>query len=74
MVISELQNDKKHLTKVILSNNEEFLIDNDICVDKMLSKGMELDEEFINELIEDSDYKRAKSRAKRGIRILTMQH
>ena len=63
MFIEKLEKDKKHLTRLTLPNGDEFLIDNDVCAENRLSKGAETDEEIIRQLIEESDYKRAKSRA-----------
>lgn len=63
MFIEKLEKDKKHLTRLTLSNGDEFLIDKDVCAEKGLSQGMAIDGELIKELDEESDYKRAKSRA-----------
>lgn len=63
MVITALVKDKSHLTKLMLSDGSEILIDNDVCVQNSLYEDMEIDHEFIKELKFDSDYKRAKSRA-----------
>ena len=63
MFISEIKKDKKHLTRLLLSSGEEILIDNDLVSEKGLSEGTEIDEEFLNEIKYQSDYKRAKARA-----------
>ena len=63
MQILNLQKDKLHLTKITLSNGEEVFIDNDVCSENFLKKGVELTEERLNELIFQSQYQRAKSRA-----------
>ncbi len=63
MQILALQKDKLHLTKISLSNGEEVLIDNDVCRDNYLKKGDELSEEKLNDLVFESQYQRAKSRA-----------
>ncbi len=63
MIITSLIKDKRHLTKLILSDGTEILIDNDVCIENSLYTGMEVEPEFIKELKFDSDYKRAKSRA-----------
>lgn len=63
MQILALQKDKLHLTKITLSNGEEVLIDNDVCRDNYLKKGDELSDEKLNDLIFESQYQRAKSRA-----------
>ena len=63
MIITELKRDKKHLTRVFLSNQEEILLDNDICIEYALAPNLELENETVKRLIQESDYKRAKSRA-----------
>ena len=59
----DIKKDKKHLSRIFLSNGEEILIDVDLCIEKGLSSGYETDEEFLKKLREESEYKRAKSRA-----------
>ena len=63
MQIINIQKDKLHLTKISLSNGEEVLIDNDVCRDNYLKKGDEISEEKLNDLVFQSQYQRAKSRA-----------
>ncbi|MBQ3548095.1 MAG: regulatory protein RecX [Clostridia bacterium] len=63
MQILALQKDKLHLTKLTLSNGEEVLIDNDVCREHYLKKGDELSNEKLNDLVFESQYQRAKSRA-----------
>ena len=63
MFITDIKKDKKHLSRIFLSNGEEILIDVDLCVEKGLSSGYEIDEEFLKKLREESEFKRAKSRA-----------
>lgn len=63
MFISKLSRDKKHLTKLTLSNGQELLIDNDVCSEHCLSAGMDITDDLIERLTDESDYKRAKSRA-----------
>ena len=63
MQILTIQKDKLHLTKISLSNGEEVLIDNDVCRDNYLKKGDEISEEKLNDLVFQSQYQRAKSRA-----------
>ncbi len=63
MQITDIKKDKLHLTKISLSNGEEVLIDNDVCRDNYLKKGDELSEEKLNDLVFQSQYQRAKSRA-----------
>lgn len=61
MVITEIKKDKLHLMRVFLNDGNEVLIDKDVCNEKCLKKGMELD--GLEEIIFESDYRRAKSRA-----------
>ena len=63
MQIIKLQKDKLHLTKVYLSNGQEVLIDNDVCSESCLKVGDSLTEQAINDLVFQSEYQRAKSRA-----------
>ena len=63
MQILNIQKDKLHLTKISLSNGEEVLIDNDVCRDNYLKKGDKISEEKLNDLVFQSQYQRAKSRA-----------
>lgn len=63
MQIINIQKDKLHLMKISLSNGEEVLIDNDVCRDNYLKKGDKISEEKLNDLVFQSQYQRAKSRA-----------
>ncbi len=63
MQITAINKDKKHLTKITLSNGEECFLDNDVISENGLFKTAEIDEEFLSELKFSSDFKRAKSRA-----------
>jgi len=63
MIITAITKEKKHLTRIVLSDGAEILIDNDVCVENCLYTEMEVEPEFIKELKFNSDYKRAKSRA-----------
>ena len=63
MFITDIKKDKKHLSRIFLSNGEEILVDADLCVEKGLLAGYETDEEFLEKLREESEFKRAKSRA-----------
>ena len=49
--------------KISLSNGEEVFIDNDVCRDNCLKKGETLNEEKLNDLVFQSQFQRAKSRA-----------
>lgn len=62
MQITAINKDKKHLTKICVSGEECFL-DNDVVSENGLYEGMEICEEFLNELKYSSDFSRAKSRA-----------
>lgn len=61
MRIVDLKKDKLHLTRLFLNDGSEVLIDNDVCCEKCLKKGTQIDN--LQELIFESDYRRAKSRA-----------
>ena len=63
MRITEIKKDKLHLMRLFLSDGSEVLLDKDVCSQKCLNKGMELDEQALQGLIFESDYQRAKSRA-----------
>ncbi len=63
MQITAINKDKKHLTKITLSNGKECFLDNDVVSENGLFKTAEIDEEFLKELKFSSDFKRAKSRA-----------
>ena len=63
MQILNIQKDKLHLMKISLSNGEEVFIDNDVCRDNYLKKGETLNEEKLNDLVFQSQFQRAKSRA-----------
>ena len=55
MFITDIKKDKKHLSRIFLSNGEEILIDVDLCIEKGLSSGYETDEEFLKKLREESE-------------------
>ncbi len=61
MQIIDIKKDKLHLMKIVLSDGCEVLIDKDVCYEKCLKKGMEIED--VESLVFESDYKRAKSRA-----------
>ena len=63
MEISQIRKDKFHLSKIILSNGKEIFLDNDIVSLNSLFEGYLLEEATLTQLLHDSDYKRAKSRA-----------
>lgn len=63
MQITEIKKDKLHLTKIILEDGRELLIDNEVVYEKTLKVGADLSEQYIDELCFESNYRRAKSRA-----------
>lgn len=63
MQITYIEKQKQHLTRVVLSDQSEALLDNDLCAQKCLRVGMMLDESGLKSLKSESDYIRAKSRA-----------
>ena len=63
MLITQLEKDKKHLTRISFSDGSEILLDTDICAENSLYADMGIDLEALKELKFQSDYKRAKSRA-----------
>lgn len=63
MTIKSIKKDKKHLTKLFLSDGAEMLVDNDICAERGIYEGMDFDLQLLQEIKTESDYKRAKSRA-----------
>ncbi len=63
MTVTGIKPDKKHLTKLLLDNELEILIDNDVIAEKGILVGNHITDEALNNLKYESDYKRAKSRA-----------
>ena len=63
MLITEVQKQKKHLTKLVLEGGEEVLLDNDICLNYSLKPERQITEEELSKLRYESEYARAKSRA-----------
>lgn len=63
MKITEISKDKKHLSKVVFENGESILLDNDTVDIHCIRVEDDLTEEKVEELIFESDYSRAKSRA-----------
>ena len=62
MIITEIKKDKLHLMRLVLSDGSEVLIDKEVCYEKCLKEGMDLGDR-LEEIIFESDYRRAKSRA-----------
>lgn len=63
MLITEVQKQKKHLTKLVFEGGEEVLLDNDICLNYSLKPETDITEEELKKLRYESEYSRAKSRA-----------
>lgn len=63
MQIIAIKKEKQHLSRIVLDNGEEVLLDNDICSDNSLKIGVELTVLNLEQLISISNYARAKSRA-----------
>lgn len=63
MTVTGIKPDKKHLTKLLLDEDFEILIDNDALLESGISVGTDLTDEDLKNLKYESDYKRAKSRA-----------
>ena len=63
MIVSKIQRDKKHLTKLLLDGDTEILIDNDVFSENDITVGKNITEDELRTLQYDSDYRRAKSRA-----------
>ena len=62
MKITALKRQKKHLTLVSFEDGE-ILLDNDVCTDHSLKAGADISKEKAEELLHESEYARAKSRA-----------
>ena len=63
MTVLEIKKDKKHLSRLLLSDGRELYLDDDICSSVSVSCGAEITESELEKLCFESDYKRAKSRA-----------
>lgn len=63
MQIISIKKDRKHLTRIKLSNGEEISLDNDVIYENNLTEYDEICAEDIERLSLESDYKRARSRA-----------
>ena len=63
MKVTGIKPDKKHLTKLLLDEDFEILIDNDALLESGITVGYDLTDEDLKKLKYDSDYRRAKSRA-----------
>ena len=63
MTVTGIKPDKKHLTKLLLDEDFEILIDNDALMESGITVGYDLTDEDLKSLKYESDYRRAKSRA-----------
>lgn len=63
MKIVSLTREKKHLTRLVLEDGGEHLLDNDTCSENLLRPEAEISDIRLSELKYDSEYRRAKSRA-----------
>ena len=63
MQIIGIKKEKQHLTRLCLLDGSEVLLDNDVCSEKCLAVGMSLEPADLKALADESDYRRAKSRA-----------
>lgn len=63
MTVVSIKKDKKHLMRIDCDNGNTFYIDSDLLNEISLSVGSCLDSSRVEELLKESDYYRAKSRA-----------
>lgn len=63
MQVIRVENQKKHLVKVVFDTGDELLIDKDTAQENCIKQGVETDYETAAKLLYDSEYRRAKSRA-----------
>lgn len=63
MIITDIKREKRHLVRVSFSDCREILIDTDVCTANCLKVGSEIKEEQLEDIVYQSDYERAKSRA-----------
>ena len=63
MEIAAIKREKKHLSRIEFENGESIALDSDICISRCLHEGDVLTENTVKELLDESDYIRAKSRA-----------
>lgn len=63
MIISEVKRDKKHTVKITTQDGKSFWIDSDYFCETGIRSGDNITEERICEIIKESDYVRAKSKA-----------
>ena len=63
MEITEINRDKNHCVKVSFSGGNSVLLDSDFAAESCIRVGEEITEEKLKQLVSESDYVRAKSRA-----------
>lgn len=63
MTVTDIKREKKHLCRLAFSNGKEVLLDLDIVSQYAIHKDDTLSEDKLLELVEESDYYRAKQRA-----------
>ncbi len=63
MIITEIKPSKQHLNCLCLENGDRIYLDKDICLECGLKEGFDLEQSALEQLRQESDYKRAKSRA-----------
>lgn len=63
MQIVRIQKDKLHLNRLFLDDGQEILIDKDVCYEMSLKVGTAFDEQGLEDLIFESQYRRARARA-----------
>ena len=63
MRLTEVKRDKKHCARVVTDAGRTLFIDVDVCAEYGLRAGCELDEESLTEILERSDFVRARERA-----------
>ena len=63
MLIVSLEKQKKHLVKLGFSDGSSCLLDIGVCTDNSICTGTDIQEEMLQRLCFESDFRRAKSRA-----------
>lgn len=63
MEITEIKRDKNHCVKICFASGDSVLLDSDFAAESCLRVGDKITEEDVKQLVEESDYVRAKSRA-----------
>ncbi len=63
MIITEIKRDKKHTVRITLNSGKIFFIDSDYFYETGLKAGDSLSDEQLQNILKESDYVRAKSKA-----------